>query len=142
MSRRSARPGRPLGSRTRITAALIGLVVLVLAGWLVNEQVGEDPPAPQGMQVKALSTLPPEAAGTWQLIERGGPFPFPRTDGAVFDNREKLLPAKESGYYREYTVRTPNSQDRGARRLITGAGDELYYTEDHYRSFVKVDPDR
>ncbi len=90
----------------------------------------------------ALSTLPPEAAGTWDLIQRGGPFPYPRDDGTVFANREKLLPAKDSGYYREYTVCTPNSSERGARRLVTGAGKELYYTEDHYKSFVKVDPDR
>jgi ribonuclease T1 len=129
-----------LGSRGRITAALIGLVVLVLAGWLVKEQTAEAPP--QGQPVTALSALPAEASSTWQLIQRGGPFPYPRDDGSVFENREKLLPAKESGYYHEFTVRTPNSSDRGARRLVTGADKELYYTGDHYRSFVKVDPNR
>jgi guanyl-specific ribonuclease Sa len=51
-----------------------------------------------------------------------------------------LLPLKDSGYYREYTVRTPGSDDRGPRRMVTGQGRELYYTEDHYRSFVVVDP--
>lgn len=138
------------GSRGRITLALLGLLVLVLAGWFVRDQLddGTPPPAPAGQSeqsapsVRPLSTLPAEAAATWRLIERGGPFPYPRDDGSVFENREKLLPRKDNGYYHEYTVRTPGSQDRGARRLITGAGHELYYTGDHYKTFVAVDPSR
>lgn len=131
------------GSRGRISLALLGLLVLVLAGWLVREQLSDgSAPSTQQLAVRPLSTLPPEAATTWQLIQKGGPFPYPRDDGSVFENREKLLPGKESGYYHEYTVRTPGSSDRGARRLITGAGHELYYTGDHYRTFVLVDPNR
>jgi ribonuclease T1 len=134
------------GSRGRITLALLGLLVLVLAGWVVREQIDVSPAPPAAGQstlpVRPLSTLPAEAATTWRLIERGGPFPYPRDDGSVFDNREKLLPRKESGYYHEYTVRTPGSGDRGARRLITGSGHELYYTGDHYKTFVAVDPSR
>lgn len=133
-------------SRRRITVALVGLVALVLVGWLVQDQLaGERQAAPaveSNLPIRPLSQLPPEAASTWQLVRRGGPFPFPRDDGQVFQNREKLLPAKESGYYREYTVRTPGSPDRGPRRLVAGAGRELYYTGDHYRSFVIVDPER
>jgi guanyl-specific ribonuclease Sa len=128
-------------SRGRITAALVGLVVLVLAGWFVREQVVTEAPPP-AVSVRPLSTLPAEAASTWRLVQQGGPFPYPRDDGEVFANREKRLPTKESGYYHEYTVRTPGSADRGLRRLITGAGGELYYTDDHYVSFVAVDPKR
>ena len=127
------------GSRGRITLALLGLIVLVLAGWFVREQITD---SAQVLPVRPLSTLPAEAATTWHLIERGGPFPYPRDDGAVYQNREKLLPGKGSGYYHEYTVRTPGSADRGTRRLVTGAGHELYYTDDHYQSFVVVDPNR
>jgi guanyl-specific ribonuclease Sa len=58
----------------------------------------------------------------------------------VFDNREKLLPQRPTGYYHEYTVPTPGSADRGPRRLITGDGHELYYTGDHYQTFASVDP--
>jgi len=58
--------------------------------------------------------------------------------GTVFYNRERLLPAKPSGYYREYTVITPGESDRGAQRIVAGAGGELYYTADHYASFVRV----
>jgi guanyl-specific ribonuclease Sa len=143
----------------RITAALIGLIVLVLGGWLVQDVVAGNglsgaPPASSGvgsvsgmvagadsgLPVKPLSSLPPEANDTWKLIKAGGPYPYPHNDDVVFGNREKLLPLKASGYYREFTVKTPGSPDRGGRRLITGESRELYYTGDHYSSFVVVDP--
>jgi len=80
--------------------------------------------------------LPPEAVETLQRIERGGPYPHRQDDG-VFQNRERRLPPKPRGYYREYTVETPGSPDRGARRIVTGGRPpvEYFYTEDHYRSF-------
>jgi ribonuclease T1 len=80
--------------------------------------------------------LPAEAFDALAMIERGGPYPH-RQDGSTFQNRERLLPSQPRGYYREYTVRTPGSRDRGARRIIAG-GDppvEFFYTDDHYRSF-------
>ncbi len=80
--------------------------------------------------------LPPEARQTLQLIERGGPYPYQR-DGAVFGNFERLLPLRERGYYREYTVAT-GSRNRGARRIVAGASGERYYTDDHYRSFQRI----
>ncbi|GLZ39634.1 ribonuclease domain-containing protein [Actinokineospora sp. NBRC 105648] len=172
-----------MGSRKRITAALVGLVLLVVAGWLAQRQAQRDsatpptpsvsasattPPSPatksgtttrpggtttarasatvpgtaSGLAVSALSELPQQALVTWRLIERGGPFPYPRNDGVPFENRERLLPQQKSGYYREYTVPTPGSPDRGPRRLVTGAAHELFYTGDHYGSFVVVDTDR
>lgn len=118
-----------------------------MGGWLVRDVVanggeaGGVPGAESGLQVVGLSTLPPEVAHTWKLIESGGPFPY-REDGSVFGNREGELPEKDPGYYREYTVPTPGSADRGARRLITGSEDELYYTADHYSSFVVVDREK
>ncbi len=81
--------------------------------------------------------LPPEARATLLLIERGGPFPY-RKDGTVFGNRERLLPLHSHGYYREYTVPTPGSRDRGARRIVAGSQGEHYYTSDHYRSFRRI----
>ncbi|MGH3838462.1 MAG: ribonuclease domain-containing protein [Pseudonocardiaceae bacterium] len=94
-----------------------------------------------GLQVRALSQLPPQATEVWQLVQEGGPFPY-RQDGTVFGNREGRLPKRQSGFYREYTVPTPGEADRGARRLVTGGTVELYYTGDHYVSFVLVDPQR
>ena len=125
-----------MSSRRRITVALVGLIVLVLGGWLVRD-LGSD--AGSAMATKPLSSLPAEAAKTWRLVQRGGPYPYPQ-DGSIFNNNEKLLPQKQAGYYHEYTVPTPGSTDRGARRLITGSSRELYYTGDHYVSFVVVDP--
>ncbi|MGK5556137.1 ribonuclease domain-containing protein [Actinomadura kijaniata] len=81
--------------------------------------------------------LPAEARETLRLIEAGGPFPY-RRDGTYFLNREGRLPARERGYYREYTVPTPGERTRGARRIVAGRGGERYYTADHYRSFFRV----
>lgn len=87
----------------------------------------------------ALQTLPEQAQQTYRLVLSGGPFPY-RKDGSVFGNRERLLPGKARGYYREYTVPTPNSPDRGARRIVCGGErptepDACFYTADHYASF-------
>lgn len=90
-----------------------------------------------GLTVVAATELPPEARHTLDLIESGGPFPHDE-DGTTFQNREGILPAQNAGYYKEYTVETPGSDDRGARRIVAGAGKELYYTEDHYQSFVRI----
>ena len=81
--------------------------------------------------------LPPEARETLALIKQNGPLPYPQ-DGKTFGNRERRLPLRASGYYREYTVKTPGARDRGARRIIAGNGGEFYYTEDHYRSFMRI----
>jgi ribonuclease T1 len=59
-------------------------------------------------------------------------------DGAVFGNREGRLPARPRGYYREYTVKTPGSPDRGARRIVGGSNGEFYYTDDHYNTFKLI----
>jgi ribonuclease T1 len=91
------------------------------------------------MSTVRAGQLPPEAHDTMRLIAANGPFPY-RQDGVVFENRERLLPAKATGYYREYTVKTPGSPDRGARRLVRGGQNELYYTDDHYDSFRRVIP--
>ena len=81
--------------------------------------------------------LPQEAIETLALIRKGGPFPHPR-DGVAFGNREKNLPPRERGWYREYTVKTPGARDRGARRIVAGRDGTLYYTDDHYRSFKRI----
>ncbi|AWI79787.1 MAG: ribonuclease [Betaproteobacteria bacterium HGW-Betaproteobacteria-13] len=95
---------------------------------------------PTGSNTDA-SGLPPEAITTLSLIQNGGPFPY-RKDGTVFQNRERLLPDRPRGYYREYTVPTPGARDRGARRIVTGGKppEVFYYTADHYRSFRRIEP--
>lgn len=100
-----------------------------------GEQTGTDPLS--GLPWVELSTLPPEAAETVDLIDAGGPFPEDR-DGLTFQNREGILPDREQGYYHEYTVPTPGSDDRGARRIVTGSEGEFYWTADHYASFERI----
>ncbi|ABX07311.1 ribonuclease domain-containing protein [Herpetosiphon sp.] len=90
-----------------------------------------------GLRYVAFGDLPIQAQATIRLIEQGGPFPYSK-DGAIFNNREQILPSKPRGYYREYTVETPGSADRGARRIVAGDNGELYYTDDHYASFRRV----
>jgi guanyl-specific ribonuclease Sa len=84
--------------------------------------------------------LPPEAHDVLERIARGGPYEY-RQDGNVFQNRERRLPSQPRGYYHEYTVETPGSRDRGARRIITGGEPprEYWYTDDHYRSFQRFE---
>lgn len=85
----------------------------------------------------SISELPPEARSTYQLIQQGGPFPYPR-DGVVFSNFERRLPARPRGYYREYTVKTPGVRHRGARRMVCGQPVECYYSDDHYETFKRI----
>ncbi|MGN6606374.1 MAG: ribonuclease domain-containing protein [Jatrophihabitans sp.] len=130
--------------------ALIALVVALLVGYAVRgsdsspqRSTGPSPSvSADGRDAAPLSSLPPQVAATVRLVEQGGPFPYPRNDGVVFHNNEHHLPAERDGYYHEYTVPTPGSPDRGARRLIVGSDGTYWYTADHYESFVRVELDR
>jgi len=93
-------------------------------------------PPPETAAIEAAQ-LPKEARATIALIRKGGPFPYAK-DGAVFGNREGQLPRQAHGHYKEYTVKTPGERTRGARRIITGATGELYYTDDHYNHFRRI----
>ena len=90
-----------------------------------------------GLPVLRASELPAQARETLALIAAGGPFPYSR-DGVVFQNRERILPRRASGWYREYTVPTPGEDDRGARRIVTGRDGLRYWTDDHYDSFSVI----
>ena len=90
-----------------------------------------------GLSVVAVAELPVEARDTLRAIKQGGPFAYPR-DGVVFRNFERILPKQPRGYYREYTVKTPEAHNRGARRIISGAANEYYYSADHYKTFKRI----
>jgi guanyl-specific ribonuclease Sa len=133
--------------KSRLTAALFAFVLLFLGGTGVAEATPSAAPFSvqqnacgdlAGFSRVALSSLPAEASTTYDLIQTDGPFPYPKNDGVVFGNREDLLPDCASGYYHEYTVPTPGSSDRGARRIVTGDAGEYFYTGDHYASFKVV----
>ena len=115
-------------------SVLLALLLVPFSSW---SRGALDPPTRDSAVEIAVSDLPGEARATIRLIRAGGPFPYDR-DGAIFGNFERQLPARERGYYREYTVRTPGVKHRGARRIVAGGGGELFYTDDHYRSFRRV----
>lgn len=117
------------------TAAIAGATLLPAeASWA--KRVADEAPTVQ------LAALPQEAQATERLIRAGGPFPYAK-DGSTFGNRERQLPPKPRGYYREYTVKTPRARDRGPRRIVCGGTpptrpEACYYTDDHYASFRRI----
>jgi ribonuclease T1 len=129
----------------RIAAIKFALTSFLLAatigGSLVQARPRTERPAESTSAVIQVAELPRQGRETYELIRRGGPFPYDK-DGGVFGNRERLLPAQKRGYWREYTVATPGSRDRGARRIVCGgptrAPHACYYTADHYASFRMI----
>ncbi|MEU8888252.1 ribonuclease domain-containing protein [Streptomyces sp. NPDC048442] len=136
--------------RIAVIGGAFALTSALLAGGVATAAA----PAPVGVAISApvastpfginavgdicYSKLPSQAHDTLTLIEKGGPFPY-KQDGTVFQNREAVLPSRTSGYYHEYTVITPGSPTRGAKRIVTGdKAQEDYYTADHYESFDLV----
>ena len=120
-------------------ASIILLCVAVMSTSLVQAK-GQVPSA--ATDTIALTQLPVQGQDMMKLIYAGGPFKFDK-DGVVFGNRERFLPAKNRGFYREYTVKTPGERTRGARRIVCGglqpvAPEVCYYTDDHYASFRKI----
>ncbi|OXM53430.1 ribonuclease domain-containing protein [Amycolatopsis alba] len=131
--------------RSRAAAALLVLLVTFFGG--VGAAQAATPVSIQqnpcgdlaGFKHVSLPSLPAEATTTYNLIQKGGPYPYPDNDGTVFSNRENILPKCASGYYHEYTVPTPGSSNRGTRRIVTGTGGEYFYTGDHYKTFSVID---
>jgi guanyl-specific ribonuclease Sa len=124
----------------RIIPLLVFAAVAATGWWARDFQT--DRAVGTGARAPAVrdAGLPAEAESTLRLIQRGGPFPYDR-DGSIFQNREQRLPVEPRGFYREYTVPTPGSRDRGARRIVTGGEPPrvFYYTEDHYRTFRRIE---
>ncbi|WP_329302396.1 ribonuclease [Streptomyces sp. NBC_00659] len=121
--------------RTTRIGALVALMSALLIG---GTAVAPADAAAASVGSICYSALPSQAYDTLDLIDSGGPFPYSQ-DGAVFQNREGVLPAQSTGYYHEYTVKTPGSSTRGARRIVTGKKTlEDYYTADHYVTFKLI----
>lgn len=79
-------------------------------------------------------------ADALQHLRAGTRPAYGRKWGEPFLNREGRLPGpRGAGGYREYYVRpAPGERGPGTRRLVVGANGSIYYTRDHYRSFVRV----
>ena len=103
-------------------------------------QAGRD--ITESEQAQAPSNAAPAASpadfqSTLDRIFRGDSFPH-RNDGAVFENDAGLLPAKPQGYYHEYVHPTPGISHAGLQRLIIGQDGGVYYTPDHYKTFIRL----
>jgi ribonuclease T1 len=131
-----------------VVAAVAAAVVILLGSFtvvrcavqpvgLTGQPVATADTPRSDLPTVGLAELPAQARETLVLVDRDGPFQYAK-DGATFHNFEGLLPDRVEGYYREYTVPTPGDRDRGARRLVVGRGGDVYYTDDHYRSFRQV----
>lgn len=148
---------------TLLGAAALAAAVLVLGpgrGRLISAQT-----SPAARAIAPGKDLSPHFSDPYRAglilkivsdVYHGNPLPFPK-DGVVFENRQKLLPIQPKGYYREYTVlpkrgsptvvsvgeqtfNIPSAPpgNRGAERLIIGGGEVLYYTPDHYKTFLSL----
>ncbi len=126
-----------------VWARAVALALLALSAGSIGISVQAKTEAQAAvLQTVTLDALPAQGRDMMALIEKGGPFKYNK-DGTVFGNREKILPARQRGYYREYTVRTPGESSRGARRIVCGgqqprAPDACFYTDDHYGSFRQI----
>lgn len=140
----------PRAFTVRLFAGLLVCLTVLLTGCSATDRTGPAASAAPavsrsgalpswagGLPAVSVAALPAEARSALARIDRGGPFPYAK-DGTVFGNFERELPGHARGYYHEYTVPTPGESDRGARRIVTGRGGEIFYTDDHYNSFKAV----
>jgi len=120
-----------------IRRTVAALLAIATVAFIPHAAAQRAPALERDIPEIAYAQLPGVARSTIALIRKGGPFPYAK-DGAIFGNREQVLPRQIRGYYREYTVKTPGERTRGARRIIWGKGGEFYYTDDHYNHFRRV----
>jgi guanyl-specific ribonuclease Sa len=92
-------------------------------------------------------------------IAKCQPLPYSH-DGITNTNTEGGMPQAPMGFYKEYTLMVPGRQTgdpavpivvggqtymtgnmqsaRGPERIIIGGGKEIYYTMDHYKTFLHL----
>ena len=119
-----------------LLCCVIGAFLVIAADFAGARDAGHES-AKASFPSIAVANLPLEGQATLQLIKKGGPYPY-RKDGSIFGNRERNLPRQARGYYKEYTVKTPGANNRGARRIVSGEVGEYYYTGDHYNTFQRI----
>ena len=126
-------------ARSVLKAGLLSLGLMLTSTNVVH---GKGPVPGIVSDTILLKQLPAQGQDMMKKIEAGGPFKYDK-DGTVFGNREKILPAQNRGFYREYTVKTSGERTRGAKRIVCGGikptvPDACYYTDDHYGSFRRI----
>ncbi len=88
--------------------------------------------------------LPSKVLEITKYIKENGRSKRGYIGGRKFKNLEKLLPKKDTNgnliFYREWDVNPIiKGKNRGKERLVTGSDGKVYYTNNHYKSFHKVE---
>ena len=101
--------------------------------------------AQPSLKTLGKARLDAQIKGVVESMDRAGRPPAGVAQGGrrggrrgVFENLERRLPVRPSGYYHESDVWPPRAAGRGAERLIFGREGEVYYSADHYRTFVRL----
>ena len=121
------------------------LLMLALAGAVVARGLLPDGLGPVGaplIQAVGLGALyvmmPSSAFGYLLLAREQSQLELARLE--VVDALTDV--PNRRGFYHEYTVPTPRSRSRGARRIVCGGPlkrtDNCYYSDDHYTSFNRI----
>lgn len=139
-------PQKRLLARLLIFAALLAVAWFV---WHRQQQTQQTSQTPRPNKTEATGTqhsnkAPAYVTDVLQFIRRNGHAPEGYVGGREFQNREKRLPAKDSEgkriRYSEWDVQPKmKGQNRGPERLVTGSDHSAYYTQDHYKTFLKID---
>ena len=74
----------------------------------------------------------------WDGGSLEGCAPGKSIGGDHFGNYEGLLPEKKGRRYTECDIDTKGSKTRGAKRIVFSDDGLIYYTDDHYDSFVPM----
>jgi len=135
--------------RWRRTLAHLAGGLVTLAALLAPVACGpEAPPPPQTATAQVQrpapsDPVPPVARETLSYIRQHGYAPPGHVGGRVFGNYEGELPRYDARRrrieYREWDVHPKaEGRNRGAERLVTGSDGRVWYTADHYRTFIEV----
>lgn len=58
--------------------------------------------------------------------------------GEFGNTQGKLPPKSDPSYYTESDIYPNAKGSRGAERIVVGKGGEVYYTLDHYNTFIRL----
>jgi guanyl-specific ribonuclease Sa len=116
------------------SCAGLGGVTGALGGYAYAKENGLNP-----WTGEAIQATPQELGiqSTLDRIERGEAFPH-KHDGTHFENREGYLPSLEKGHYTEYVHPTHGITGAGSQRIVISPDGHIYYTPDHYQTFLKI----
>lgn len=133
-------------TRWRRTLAQAAVALVCLTALLSTGACGPQPaprPPVQVAQVQPQDPIPVYARDTLAYIRQHAFAPPGYVGGRIYGDYEGQLPRynvrRKRIEYREWDVRPKaEGRNRGAERLITGSDGRVWFTADHYHTFVEV----